>query len=483
MLFNSFEFLIFLPIVFGIYWMLGKRYKVQNLFVVAASYFFYGMWDWRFLILIFFTSISSYLSGLVIGGNKSAVIRKVALWCNIGINIGILGFFKYFNFFSENIRLLFTQFGYELDWFTLEVLIPVGISFYTFQAISYSIDVYRGNTPPTSDPVAFLAFVSFFPQLVAGPIERSTNLIPQFLHGRRFDYSKAVDGMRQMLWGFFKKLVIADNCAYIVNVIYADYDAANAWTLIAGGIFFAFQIYGDFSGYSDIAIGCARLFGINLNRNFNYPYFSVSVADFWRRWHISLNTFFRDYIYIPLGGNRVSTPRRVMNTLIVFTLSGLWHGANWTFVLWGVYWGVLFIPGVLRKKNASIPASAPDTSSSKLTKFTGIISTFVLTDIGLILFRSDTLADAWRYYAGIFSSTIVEYPNYEMLGIGNIVFYSTALFIILLIAIEWNQRDKQFALDLTGVRHVTLRWGIYLSLLFVMSIFAGAQAQFIYFQF
>ncbi len=483
MLFNSFQFLLFLPIVFCIYWMLRKRYKVQNLFVVAASYFFYGMWDWRFLILIFFTSFSSYLSGLAISAGRTQRARKTALWCNVGINIGILGFFKYFNFFSENIRLLFTQFGYELDWFTLDVLLPVGISFYTFQAISYSLDVYRGNTQPTSDLIAFLAFVSFFPQLVAGPIERSTSLLPQFLRSRHFDYTQAVDGMRQMLWGFFKKLVIADNCAYIVNMIYANYEMSNAWSLIAGGIFFAFQIYGDFSGYSDIAIGCARLFGINLNRNFNYPYFSVSVADFWRRWHISLNTFFRDYVYIPLGGNRVSPARRVLNVMIVFTLSGLWHGANWTFILWGVYWGLLFIPGVLRKRNALIPASSPSVISSGFTKFAGIISTFILVDIGLILFRSDTLADAFHYYAGIISPNIIEFPNFAALGIGNIVLYSTALFIILFMAVEWRQRDRQYALDLSGMRCTALRWGIYLSLLLVMSIFAGAQAQFIYFQF
>lgn len=480
MLFNSFEFLIFLPIVFGIYWMLKRHFRLQNLFVVSASYFFYGMWDWRFLFLIFFTSATSYFSGIIISKTRDIKIQKTALISNIAINIGILGFFKYFNFFAENLRLLFSQFGYELDWFTLDILLPVGISFYTFQAISYSIDVYNRNTHATHNFIAFLAFVSFFPQLVAGPIERSTNLLPQFLHKRQFSYPDAVDGMRQMLWGFFKKLVIADNCSYIVNVIFANYHDANAFSLISGGILFAFQIYGDFSGYSDIAIGCSRLFGISLNRNFYYPYFSTSAAEFWRRWHISLNTFFRDYVYIPIGGNRVPPTRHIFNILVVYTLSGLWHGANWTFIIWGLYMGLLAIPSALlkrRRKNISSNKTTPFVTFGKT------VMTFILIDIGMIIFRSDSVGNACQYLSLIFSQPWSEAPNYSILGIGNIIFFSTFTFVIILLTIEWCQRNKPFALDLRGINSVSIRWGIYISLLLLMSIFAGAQTQFIYFQF
>ena len=305
MLFNSFEFLIFLPAVFLLYWFVFKPLKWQNLFVVAASYLFYGWWDWRFLILIAITTFCSYASGLLIqkyAGRRTR--RRIVCATNILLNLIILGIFKYLNFFGENFALLLDALGFKCDWVTLDILLPVGISFYTFQALSYTIDVYRGNIQPTRNIVAFFAFISFFPQLVAGPIERATNLLPQFLVPRKFDYAKAVDGMRQILWGLFKKMVVADNCAVAVNMIFDQYQSFDGFTLFIGGLLFTFQIYGDFSGYSDIAIGTARLFGINLMRNFNYPYFSRNIAEFWRRWHISLTTWFRDYVYFPLGGSR-----------------------------------------------------------------------------------------------------------------------------------------------------------------------------------
>ena len=360
MLFNSFEFSIFLPLVFLCYWiLLKKNLKAQNFFIVCVSYLFYGWWDWRFLILIAITTTCSYFSGILIekyraiisSQNKYFNISKLVLVSNILLNLLILGTFKYFNFFSENIQRLFEMFGYGLDWVTIDILLPVGISFYTFQALSYSIDVYKKKIEATHDIIAFFAFVSFFPQLVAGPIERATNLLPQFYTNRIFDYNKAIDGMRQILWGFFKKIAVADNCAIIVNDIFNNYTDLSGSTLFMGAIFFTFQIYGDFSGYSDIALGTARLFGFELMQNFKYPYFSRDIAEFWRRWHISLTTWFRDYIYIPLGGSRVSKIKIVRNTFIIFLISGFWHGANWTFIIWGLYHAILFLPLILLNKN------------------------------------------------------------------------------------------------------------------------------------
>lgn len=337
MLFNSIEFICFLPIVFIVYWLADKHLKWQNFLVVTASYIFYGWWDIRFLSLIILTSSFCFVSGLLIEraeGNRKK--QKIINTINILLNIGILGTFKYFDFFSTNIETALHSLGFEPDWITLDILLPVGISFYTLQALSYSIDVYQKKISACHDPIAFFAFVSFFPQLVAGPIERATNLLPQFYKRRTFDYSKAIDGCRQMLWGFFKKMIIADNCAMAVNEIWGSYQYQSGFTLLLGGLLFTFQIYGDFSGYSDIAIGCARLFGIDLMKNFNYPYFSRDISEFWRRWHISLSTWFRDYIYIPLGGSRCKKTKVIRNTFIIFIISGLWHGANWTFILWGI---------------------------------------------------------------------------------------------------------------------------------------------------
>ena len=351
-LFNSIEFIFFLPIIFLLYWLANKNLKWQNCLVILASYIFYGWWDVRFLLLIILTSAFCFVSGLLIEQaeghrNKQKIINTI----NILLNIGILGTFKYFDFFSANIKVALNALGFGPDWITLDILLPVGISFYTLQALSYSIDVYQKKISACHDPVAFFAFVSFFPQLVAGPIERATGLLPQFYKQRTFDYHKAIDGCQQMLWGFFKKMIIADNCAIAVNEIWNSYQYQSSFTLLLGGILFAFQIYGDFSGYSDIAIGCSRLFGIDLMKNFNYPYFSRDISEFWRRWHISLSTWFRDYIYIPLGGSRCQKTKAIRNTFIIFIISGLWHGANWTFIVWGIYHALLFIPLLLLNKN------------------------------------------------------------------------------------------------------------------------------------
>ena len=336
MLFNSIEFLLFLPLVFLLYWFLCRDRIQQNLLVVVASYVFYGWWDCRFLILITFTSLCSYWAGIAIGCfSGSRKKQKCISEANIVLNLLILGVFKYYNFFAESFADFFQRLGYQMDVVTLNVILPVGISFYTFQALSYSIDVYQNKIKPTKDIVQFFAYISFFPQLVAGPIERATNLLPQFEKQRQFDYSISVDGLRQMLWGFFKKVVVADVCASYVNQYWDLYEELPGLMLIQIAVLFAFQIYCDFSGYSDIAIGCAKLFGIRLMRNFDNPYFSRNIAEFWRRWHISLMTWLRDYVYIPLGGSRCTKHRMTINTIIVFLISGLWHGANWTFVVWG----------------------------------------------------------------------------------------------------------------------------------------------------
>ena len=351
MLFNSIEFAIFLPVVFLLYWFVFNRnLKLQNLFIVVVSYVFYGWWDWRFLFLIAFTSLCSYLSGILIEKYRDRPRRaKTVNVLNIVVNLLILGVFKYYNFFVTSFADLFL--GGKTDGLLLKVILPVGISFYTFQALSYSIDVYRGKMEATRDVVQFFAYVSFFPQLVAGPIERATNLLPQFAKPRTFDYETGVDGMRQILWGLFKKMVVADNCAVYVDQVFSSGQAHSGCTILLAAVFFAFQIYGDFSGYSDIAIGTAKLFGIKLMRNFNVPYFSRDIAEFWRRWHISLTTWFRDYVYIPMGGSRCSKAKIIRNTLVIFLLSGFWHGANWTFIAWGVYHALLFLPLILLGKN------------------------------------------------------------------------------------------------------------------------------------
>ena len=391
--------MFFLPIVFLIYWAIGYarindslKLRLQNAFVVIASYVFYGWWDWRFLILIAFTSFCSWSSGLLIDKSRETRVKrsKFWLWLNIAINIGILAIFKYYDFFVSEFGQMF---GMNTGSLLLRVILPVGISFYTFQALSYSIDVYRGNIKPTKDIIAFFAFISFFPQLVAGPIERATNLLPQFLQNRKFSYEQGVAGMRQILWGMFKKIVIADNCATYVDQVWSSYSTQSGSTLLLAAVLFTFQIYGDFSGYSDIAIGTAKLFGIKLMRNFNNPYFSRDIAEFWRRWHISLTSWFRDYVYIPLGGSRNGQWKTIANTFVVFMLCAIWHGANWTYMVWGIYNIVLFFPLILieRKREAK-----PLELDSLRTAFKMLL-TFVLVTIGWIIFRAPTVADAWGY--------------------------------------------------------------------------------------
>jgi len=413
MLFNSIDFAIFLPIVFILYWFVtNKNLKLQNFLIVAASYLFYGWWDWRFLSLILFSTIVDFTVGQKLRKEENQLKRKVLLWTSILVNLGFLGFFKYYNFFLDNFITAFSFFGQDIQGNSLNIILPVGISFYTFQTLSYSIDVYKRKLEPTKDFVAFSAFVSFFPQLVAGPIERATHLLPQFYKKRTFDYSKAVDGMRQILWGLFKKIVIADNCAEYANQIFNNSADMNGSTLVLGALFFTFQIYGDFSGYSDIAIGTSRLFGFDLMRNFNFPYFSRDIAEFWRRWHISLSTWFRDYLYIPLGGSRGGTWMKVRNTFMIFIVSGFWHGANWTFIVWGALNAIYFLPLLLTNNNRNnLETVAQGKLLPSIKEVYFMLLTFGLTVFAWIFFRAENIGHAISYISEILSPSLFLYQN------------------------------------------------------------------------
>lgn len=480
MLFNSFEFLLYLPITFLLYWAFSRNRKIQNLIVVIASYVFYGWWDWRFLMLIAFTSACSYASGLLLERFEGQRKRqKMVSAANIVLNLGILGLFKYYNFFVDNLELLLSAMGFHLDMMTMSIILPVGISFYTFQALSYTIDIYQKKLPATHDIIEFFAFISFFPQLVAGPIERATNLLPQFQKERKFDYAKAVDGLRQMLWGFLKKLVVADNCAAVVNEHWNDYQTLPGLTLFILGVLFTLQIYCDFSGYSDIAIGCARLFGINLMRNFNVPYFSRSIPEFWRRWHISLTTWFRDYIYFPLGGSRCGKWKTIRNVYIVWGISGLWHGANWTFVCWGLFHATLLavynILGISTKYKQVV---AYGRFLPNLKETGQMMLTFFLAVLGWIIFRAESMSQAAGFFHAMVCNTF-----YDPSKLYGLMFLR---FGLLLLLVEWLQRDKQHALQLPVVKpfnYKVVRWGIYYLVLALIYNYTGTSQSFIYFQF
>lgn len=484
MLFNSIEFLFFLPIVFLLYWLCLKKRMGRNLLLLAASYFFYGWWSPKFLFLIIFISLCSFASGYYIenlisrGKLKGA---KAVCGANIFINIAILGLFKYFNFFSHSFAAAMRSIGWDVDDVTLDLILPVGISFYTFQALSYTIDVYRGNIRTTKDIIAFLVFIGFFPQLVAGPIERATNLLPQFLRLNRFDYTEAVSGMRLILWGLFKKMVVADNAATAVDIIFGNYITVGTFNLWVGAFLFSIQIYCDFSGYSDIAIGVGRLFGIRLMRNFNFPYLSKNIHDFWRRWHISLTGWFRDYIYIPLGGNRKGKKRTMANMLTVFTISGLWHGANFTFILWGLYHGLMHIPYIIRgKRNKESDKEKP--RGRKIIMSTLMMGlTFLIVMIGWILFRADTLSQAWHYICDMFTySAPIDCPVF----IGKM----PLIFCVLLLILEVFSRHHETPFDFDGKmcslsKYKAFRWSVYVLFFLGTLIFSGTSEQFIYFQF
>lgn len=482
MLFNSIDFAIFLPIVFILYWFAtNKNLKLQNLLIVAASYLFYGWWDWRFLSMILFSTIVDYSVGLGLLKQVNQTKRKILLWTSILVNLGFLGFFKYYNFFLDNFITAFSFFGTEIQANTLNIILPVGISFYTFQTLSYSIDVYKRKLEPTKDFIDFSAFVSFFPQLVAGPIERATHLLPQFYKKRTFDYSKAVDGMRQILWGLFKKIVIADNCAEYANLIFnnsADYSGS---TLVLGALFFTFQIYGDFSGYSDIAIGTSRLFGFDLMRNFNFPYFSRDIAEFWRRWHISLSTWFRDYLYFPLGGSRGGTWMKVRNTFIIFIVSGFWHGANWTFIVWGALNAIYFLPLLLTNNNRNnLETVAQGKLLPSLKEVSLMLLTFGLTVFAWIFFRANNIGHAIGYISEILSPSLFSIPKFA--GMGGAL--KTIILVAIFVLLEWKGREGQYAIANMGLKwNPMVRYAMYYLIIIAIFWFGGKEQQFIYFQF
>ena len=483
MLFNSIDFAIFLPIVFILYWFVtNKNLKLQNLLIVVSSYLFYGWWDWRFLSLILFSTLVDYLVGLGLLKQENQTKRKILLWTSILVNLGFLGFFKYYNFFLDNFITAFSFFGTEIKANSLNIILPVGISFYTFQTLSYSIDVYKRKLEPTKDFIAFSAFVSFFPQLVAGPIERATHLLPQFYKKRTFDYSKAVDGMRQILWGLFKKIVIADNCAEYANLIFnnsADYSGS---TLVLGALFFTFQIYCDFSGYSDIAIGTSRLFGFDLMRNFNFPYFSRDIAEFWRRWHISLSTWFRDYLYIPLGGSRGGTWMKVRNTFAIFIVSGFWHGANWTFIVWGALNAIYFLPLLLTNNNRNnLETVAQGKVFPSIKELSFMLLTFGLTVFAWIFFRANNIGHAISYISEILSPSLFSIPKFA--GIGSAL--TTIILVSIFVLVEWQGREGQYAIAHLGIKwSPPLRYAMYYSIIFLIMYFGNFnENQFIYFQF
>lgn len=479
MLFNSIDFAVFLPLVFFVYWFVAnKSLRLQNYVLLIASYIFYGWWDWRFLTLIVFSTLVDFLVGVRLSIEKNQTKRRILFWTSIVVNLGFLGFFKYYNFFLENFIIGFSFFGMDINPSSLNIILPVGISFYTFQTLSYSIDVYKRRLEATKDFIAFSAFVTFFPQLVAGPIERATNLLPQFYKKRRFVYTEAVDGMRQILWGLFKKIVVADNCAQYSNEIFNNSAEYSGATLILGAIFFAFQIYGDFSGYSDIAIGTSRLFGFNLLKNFAFPYFSRDIAEFWRRWHISLSTWFRDYLYVPLGGSRGGTWMTVRNTFVIFVVSGFWHGANWTFIAWGALNAIYFLPVLLLNRNRrNLDTVANGKLIPSVKEFFSMIFTFGLTVVAWVFFRAETIQHAMSYLSGMFSydSHMRDHNNYSV----------PILLMTFFILIEWLGRENQYAIAKFGFKKGRLfRWAFYAFLIFLIGMFMKTEeTPFIYFQF
>ena len=483
MLFNSIDFAIFLPTLFFLYWFVfHKNLRLQNLLIVLSSYLFYGWWDWRFLSLLLLSSLIDFGAGRALSKTDDAQKRTLLLGISLATNLGLLGFFKYYNFFVDNFISAFSFFGADIQVNSLHIILPVGISFYTFQTMSYAIDVYRRKLQPTKDFIEFSAFVSFFPQLVAGPIERATHLLPQFYTKRVFDHSKAVDGMRQILWGLFKKMVIADNCAVYANLIFNSSEDQSGSTLVMGALFFTFQIYCDFSGYSDIAIGTSRLFGFDLMRNFNYPYFSRDIAEFWRRWHISLSTWFRDYLYIPLGGSQGGIWKKIRNTFIIFIVSGFWHGANWTFIAWGALNALYFLPLLITNRNRNnLHVVAEGKNFPSLRELAGMLLTFSLIVFAWIFFRAENIAHAASYISGIFSKSLFTAPDFE--GIGGA--FMTVLLTLGFVTMEWIGRSHSHPLARLGITWKRpLRWAMYSFLLFLIGMFMQTEeSPFIYFQF
>jgi alginate O-acetyltransferase complex protein AlgI len=483
MLFNSLSFALFFVIVFICYWFLaGKNLRLQNLILLVASYFFYACWDWRFLFLLLFSTSLDFYTGAKIFKTSNRTAKLCWLWVSIVVNLGFLGLFKYYNFFAASFAAASASLGLHVSPFTLKVILPVGISFYTFHGLSYVIDIYKDRIKAESNFIDYSLFVSFFPLLVAGPIERATHLLPQLKSERTFDFHKAADGARQFLWGLFKKAVIADQSSEFANVIFDHSSSYSGSTLVLGVIFFAFQIYCDFSGYSDMALGIARLLGIDLLRNFAFPYFSRDIAEFWRRWHISLSSWFRDYVYLPLGGSRCGTWKKVRNVFIIFLISGFWHGANWTFIAWGLLNAIYITPSIIFKTNrANLDIVAKGRSIPTFKEVIQMLVTFALSAFAWIFFRATSVSDALQYVRRIFSKTLFTVPQFDA---NKSFVLNTLILIVFFVIMEWNGRENEYAIatlpKLTKRYH---RLAFYCSLVLVIYLFIGREQQFIYFQF
>lgn len=478
MLFNSINFALFLPVVLTLYWLLEKKKLIyQNSLLLVSSYFFYACWDWRFLFLLIFSTLLDYFTGLKMCQASSQKNKKFWFWLSVIVNLSFLGVFKYYNFFIESFAELISNAGLQVNPWSLKVILPVGISFYTFHGLSYVIDIYKGKIKAEKNFIDYSVFVSFFPLLVAGPIERATHLLPQIKKKRVFDYEKSIDGLRQILWGLFKKIVIADLCADTVNTIFDNSEHATGSTLAIGAIFFAFQIYCDFSGYSDIALGTARLFGIELLKNFAFPYFSRDIAEFWRRWHISLSSWFKDYLYIPLGGSKGGTWMKVRNTFAIFIVSGFWHGANWTFIIWGFLNALYIMPSILLNSNRHhLDVVAQGKLLPTFREFFSMCLTFGLTVFAWIFFRSESLSSALNYISNIFAISLFSVPTIMPLNLITL--------ILIFLFIEWIGREEPYAIGKIGLNWPTpIRWSAYYILVLAIFYFVGPEQKFIYFQF
>lgn len=474
MSFTSLEYAVFFALFFVLYWFVFQRdLKRQNALILVGSYLFYGWWDWRFLLLIFVSSAVDFLVGQGLEKTENNRRRKVLLWVSLGVNLGMLGFFKYFNFFVDSFKAAFSPFVEVAGFSTLDIILPVGISFYTLQTLSYTIDVYRKKIPATDQLIDFFAYVSFFPQLVAGPIERAKHLLPQFGKERRMEYAAATDGLRQITWGLFKKMVVADNCAIYTDYVFDNYAQLDGSTLFLGMIVFGFQIYADFSGYSDIAIGSARLLGFQLTKNFDYPIFSRTISEFWRKWHISLITWINDYLIAELKGR--TRFKLTRNIFVVFLVTGLWHGANWTYICWGLVHAIYFIPLIYGKRKKYHQVIANGRLLPQMTEMLAMVKVFMLSALSSILFRSPSMTDAYHYFSGMLHSSLVSVPAMPRFEVS---------FIVVMMGVEWLQRTTEHGLDFD---ELTLpawqRWTIYLGLILLILWFGGQPSEFIYFQF
>jgi alginate O-acetyltransferase complex protein AlgI len=477
MFFNSLTFAIFLPLVFILYWFVFSKTKsTQNAFLVVVSYYFYSCWDFRFLFLLLFSTVLCYYTGIQIEKNTQGNKRKFWFWLSVIFNLGFLAIFKYYNFFAVSFSEALNNIGLHSSPLLLDVILPVGISFYTFHGLSYVIDIYYKRIQSEKKVIDYALFVSYFPLLVAGPIERATHLLPQVKLKRNFDFEKAKEGIYQIIWGLVKKVVIADTCASYANAIFDNYTSMNSLSLLLGAVYFAFQIYGDFSGYSDMALGMSKLFGLDLLRNFNYPYFSRDIAEFWRRWHISLSSWFRDYLYIPLGGSRGSKIKQVRNVFVIFVVSGFWHGANWTFLAWGFINALYFLPSLLLGTNRNNMETAElhwDRNSIKT--FFDILATFLLSCLAWIFFRANTISIAFDYIRRIFTEQTFSFQYLVNERYSN----EMLLMVLAFVLVEWNCRYK--------VEPISGKYSITKMTLCILAIIAlgtySDYKEFIYFQF